>query len=258
MNSIRMTVIFGAVFGLLQLGCAGTDSASDGISTRASTRALGTGVDVSGTWFTKVSTPGKIKAAISDNVTINAWIRQYISPDGVVTFSICKLSTTGGSMLANTYSQALVNTLETTELLSAGTVYQPGDSIALPTFTINSGRDAAGSSVDAVPPPFPGGDGDGHPGVTIPTTAMGMIKFDVYAGLVITTSMSGVTLGADGATMTGDTSFSSHGVVFDSTNRFLVAPNSTIDVTTNAATIPFTATQLDTDGSTGCDVIATL
>jgi hypothetical protein len=258
MKSIQKSVLFGAVFGLLHLGCAGPDTAADGTKVRASTRALGAGIDISGTWFTKVSTPGKIKAAVSDNVTINAWIRQYVSPTGDVTFDICKLSTTGGTMLQTTYTQAMVNTLETTGVLAAGTVYQPGDSIALPTFVINSGRDATGNSVDAIPPPFPAGDGDGFPGVTIPTTAMGFIHLDVYAGLVITTSMSGVTLGADGTTMSGDTSFSSHGVAFDSTNRLLVPASSTIDVTTNAATIPFTATQLDTDGSTGCDVIATL
>lgn len=263
MNSVRITILFGAVGGLLQLGCADVGSASDGTptppmsSTRALTATETPGIDITGTWFTKVSTPGSIKAAISDNVTIDAWIRNYVSPAGDVTFNICRLATTGGVILANSYSQALIATLQATEPRSGGTLFRIGDAISFPTFTVYSGRDAAGNSVDAIPPPFPAGDGDRHPGVTIPTTVAGLFKFNIYAGLVITVSMSGLRL-VDAATVAGDTSFSSHGVIFHSTNELLARPNMTIDVTTKAASVPFTATKLDSDGSTTCADIAKL
>jgi hypothetical protein len=202
-----------------------------------------------------VSAAGKIKASYNDDVTINAWIRTHLSPNGDMTFSICKLSATGGSVLTSTYSPALIKTLETSVKKPGSAYAQIGDSITLPTFTTYSGRDASGKSVDTVPPPFPAGDGDGHPGVTIPTTVIGLLTIDVYTGLVITTTMSGVKL-FDATTMKGETSFQTEGVVFGSTSTALVPPDSTIDVTTNDAKIPFTAVKLDSDGSTTCEDIA--
>jgi hypothetical protein len=215
------------------------------------------GVDISGTWYTKISAPGIIVSAVNDNVTINAWIRNYVSPSGEMTFNICRLLEGGGSTLTTTYTQALTNTLQTTGQMPGSTNVQIGVPVTLPTFTLYSGRDAAGNSVDAVPPPFPGGDGDGHPGVTLLTTIAGVLQIDVYAGLVVTTSMSGAKL-VDANTMTGDTSFTTHGVVFNSTSPTIVPPNSTIDVTTNNPTVPFTATKLDSDGSTTCAEIANM
>jgi hypothetical protein len=294
MSFVRTTVLFGAVLCLLQFGCGGTDSPSPSPTptptptprptptpkptpspsptptpkpTPTPTPTPGPnptptpgptprpGIDISGTWYTKVSAPGKITAAISDNVTINAWVRHHLSPNGDFTFNICKLLVTGGSTLASTYSQALIDTLETSGKQPGSIYAQIGESITLPTFTTYSGRDASGNSVDAVPPPFPAGDGDGHPGVTIPTTVSGLIPIDVYAGLVVTTTMSGAKL-TDATTMTGEASLKTQGVVFDSTSPALVAPKSSIDVTTKAATIPFTAVKLDSDGSTTCEEIA--
>lgn len=258
MHSPRFTVLFGTALGLLQFGCGGMDPASNGAQRSALvTPSDAPGVDVSGTWYARVSTKGSIKASYADKtVTIDAWIRNYVSPTGGITFSICKMSTVG-SVLAPSYSPALVKTLETTVPQEGSTLYQIGDSIAFPTFNIYSGQDAAGASIDAVPPPFPGGDGDGKPGVTIPTKVLNFLNVTVYAGLLITTSMSDVTL-VDATTMTGNTSFSSHGTVFGSTSSLLVKPGSSIDVATNDPVIPFTATKLDSDGSTTCADIAKL
>jgi hypothetical protein len=211
-------------------------------------------IDISGTWFVKISAPGKLKSDIDDDVTIESWIRHFISPTGEVTFNICKL-TVAGSTIRTTYPQALVDTLQDSGKQSA---YAPiGGSVILPSFTIYSGRTPDGTSIDARPPPFPAGDGDGHPGVTIPSTVELLFSFDVdvYAGLVIAISMSGVAL-VDATTMTGSTRFQTHVVAFDSTSHTLVAPNSTIDVTTNNPIVPFTATKLDSDGSHDCAFIA--
>jgi hypothetical protein len=258
MNSTRFTVLFGTALGLLQFGCGGTDPASHSTQRSALVTPSDTqSVDVSGTWYARVSTRGSIKAIYSDKtVAINAWIRNYVSPTGEITFSICKLSTVG-SVLAPGYSQALVKTLETTVPQEGSTLYRIGDSIPFPTFTVYSGQDATGKSIDAAPPPFPGGDSDGKPGVTIPTMILNLFTINVYAGLVITISLNDVAL-VDATTLTGNTSFSSHGTLFGSTSSFLVKAGSSIDVATNDPTIPFSATKLDSDGSTTCAEIAKL
>lgn len=211
-------------------------------------------LDISGTWFVKVSAPGKLKSDIDDDVTIDAWIRHFVSPSGDVTFNICKL-TVAGSTIRTTYPQALVDTLQASGKQS--TRAPIGGPVVLPSFTIYSGQTSDGASVDTRPPPFPGGDGDGHPGVTIPSTVKLLFSFDVdvYAGLVITINMSGVTL-SNASTMAGSTSFKTHVVAFESSSHTLVSPNSTIDVTTNNPKVPFAATKLDSDGSHDCAFIA--
>lgn len=50
----------------------------------------------------------------------------------------------------------------------------------------------------------------------------------------------------------------SHGVIFHPTDELLARPNMTIGVTTKAASVPLTATKLDSDGSTPCADIAKL
>lgn len=220
------------------------------------------GVDTTGTWYVKISASGTLKvsglAKISQDVTVNAWIRNYISPTGDLTFSICKLTAPPGqsSGISTTFSQALIDTLQTTGKLTGGTRVMAGDTLNVPALTIYSGQTPTGSPVDAPPPTLPAGDGDGHPGVTI-TTKLDTATIDVYAGLVINTTLSGVKV-TDATTMTGNTAITTHGVVFDSTNTVLAPRDSTIDLTTTAATIPFTAKKLDSDGSTACAAIANM
>jgi hypothetical protein len=215
-------------------------------------------VDTAGTWYAKLSAPGSLQPAITDSVTISAWIRQYVAPTGDITFNICKLTVTGGSVFSTTYTQALIDTLQVKAELAGDTRVPIGSTIDLPSFTIYSGQTSDGDAVDALPPPFPAGDGDGKPGVTIPThVTLGTLAgdIDIYAGLVVTTNMSDVKL-TDATTIAGNTSINTHGIVFGSTNSLIVTAGSTLDVTTTDPTIPFSAKKLDSDGSHDCAYIA--
>ena len=220
-------------------------------------------VDTAGVWFTKVSAPGTLTAAngqLTSESTVSAWIRLHISPTGGLTLNVCKLTVTGESTFGTTYPPALIKTLQTTAQFTGSTRMSLGTAVQLPVFTIYSGQSAAGVSIDAVPPPFPGGDGDGNDGVTIPSTVKIGSKtsaIDIYSGLVITTKLNGLKL-ATASTITGELGFTTQGVVFGSTNRLLVSPGTTFEATTTAPTVAFTATKLDSDGSHDCASIAGL
>lgn len=213
-------------------------------------------IDTSGTWATKISTPGRIKTVstlgitlVDAAVTITAWIRDSVSPDGTIVHRICKMTTEGPTM-RNTYSQAFFDTL--VETTKRGDIRVPiGASVTIPEHIIYSGRDSTSPKPNAIDDP-PVGDGDGKAGVTVRSwTQTFDTTLDAYVGLVLLSSTSGVTL-TDANTLTGFTSFSSKGYVFNSSKSLLVGPASTIDQTTDAAQIPFTLVKLDADGSHDC------
>jgi hypothetical protein len=262
-NPFRLLFLLGVLQGPLQIGRADSDSPPNGISpSPASSSAIAQSLlhssktNIRGTWYIRVSAPGSIAAAITAPTTINAWIRNDISPEGQVTLNVCKLSSSGAA-LSLKFPSPLIATLQGTLPLSGPVLLSPGDSVNLPSFSIESGREAAGRSLDAVPPPFPGGDGDGSPGVTIPAAFLdGFVRVDVYAGLLIAIDMSGVTL-VDSSTMRGAARFSIDGIVFDSTSPGHFAPGSTFHVVQSAAA-SFIAAKLDSDGSNSCATIAGL
>ena len=218
------------------------------------------GVDTSGVWFSKVSSPGAltVDGEVANEATIGAWIRLFISPTGGLTLNVCKLTVTGESKLSTSYPPPLIKTLQTSAQLS-GSIYVPiGGAVDLPSFTIYSGQTSTGTAIDLPPPTFPAGDGDGKLGVTIPgtlTVASVPTALDIYAGLVVTTGLSGLVLG-DASTITGKVNFKTQGVVFGSTNAFLVDSGMKFDVTTTASEVSFTAAKLDSDGSHDCEYIA--
>lgn len=218
------------------------------------------GVDVSGVWFSKLSAPGSLKVdgELENEATIGAWIRLYVSPTGGLTLNVCRLSVTGESRLSTTYPPPLIKTLQASAQLSEGTSVPIGGAVKIPSFTIYSGQTSTGTAVDAPPPTFPAGDGDGKLGVTIPgtlTVASVPTDLDIYAGLVITTDLSGLTL-TEASTITGKANFKTQGVVFGSTNAVLVDTGMKFEVTTTPTAVSFTATKLDSDGSHDCAYIA--
>lgn len=216
-------------------------------------------VDTSGTWATKISTPGRIKTVstlgitlVDAPVTITAWIRDSISPDGTIVHRVCKMTTEGPTM-RNTYSQAFFDTLVVTNKRGDVKV-RIGAAVTIPEHIIYSGQDSTSPKPNAIDSP-PVGDGDGKAGVTVRSwTQTFDTTLDAYVGLVLISSTSGVTL-TDANTLTGFTSFSSKGYVFNSSKSLLVGPASTIDQTTDAAQIPFTLVKLDADGSHDCAYI---
>lgn len=217
------------------------------------------GVDVSGVWFSKLSAPGSLRVdgEVANEATIGAWIRLYVSPTGGLTLNVCRLSVTGESKLSTTYPPPLIKTLQASAQLSEGTSVPIGGAVKIPSFTIYSGQTSTGTAVDAPPPTFPAGDGDGKLGVTIPgtlTVASVPTDLDIYAGLVITTDLSGLTL-TDASTITGKANFKTQGVVFGSTSM-LVDTGMKFEVTTTSTAVSLTATKLDSDGSHDCAYIA--
>lgn len=239
-------------------GCA---SANDGDCSQMA--------DTTGTWFSYTSAKGTLKttppknsgaAPITDNnVTINTWVRSYTSPSGDIRFNICRLEV-NGSIIKTTYTQKVVNTFQATAHDNGNLQVPVGSTITLPTYTIYSGQDASGNAVDTVPPPFPSGDGDGKPGVTVPTQANLILvwyPFDNYSGITITTAMNDVKVTSP-TTKTGKTTVTTHGVTFGSTNTTISPVGSTFDLTFNSGSIPFTSTKLaDDDSATySCEYLA--
>lgn len=218
-------------------------------------------LDTTGTWYTYTSAPGKVKTSglgITFDVTITTWTRTYESPTGDITFNICGLKVVG-SKFSTVYTPAVIATMQASARAVGDLVVPVGSSLTDPTYLIYSGRDESGNSVDKVPPPFPGGDGDGKKGVTVPTKAKVLLdfaSFDTYTGMLITTTTTDLKA-ASPTTKQGMTSVTTHGVVFDSTDAFYAPADSTYDVTFNAGSIPFTSTKLASDDSAtySCDYI---
>ena len=199
------------------------------------------------------SAPGKVKTSglgVTFDVTITTWTRTYRSPTGAITFNICGLKVVG-SNFSTTYSPVVIATMQASAQAAGDLVVPVGSTVTVPTYLIYSGRDESGNSVDQVPPPFPGGDGDGKKGVTVPTRAKVLLDFatfNVYTGMLITTKTTDFKA-VSATTMQGMTSVTTHGVVFDSTDALYAPVDSTYDVTFNADSIPFTSTKLVTDDS---------
>lgn len=219
-------------------------------------------VDTTGTWFTYTSGKGTLRThppagsltpAITDSdVTVNTWVRSYTSPQGDTRFNICRLEVTG-TQIRTIYTANVIATMQASAHTDGALQVPIGSAITLPSYTIYSGQTAAGVPVDAVPPPFPAGDGDGHPGVTVPTSVnlpiVGWQPFNAYSGIAIATSMSNVRV-TGASTKTGMTTVTTHGVNFGSDNQALGPTNTTFDLTFNDGSIPFTATKVAADDST--------
>lgn len=219
-------------------------------------------IDTTGTWCTYTSAPGQMKASTlgtTFDVTITTWTRTYTSPTGAITFNICGLKVEGPKF-ATTYTPSVIATMQASGQAIGELKVPVGSTIEVPTHLIYSGRDVNENSVDAVPPPFPGGDGDGKKGVTVPTRAtiiiLGTASFDAYTGMLITTKTTDYKV-VSATSMQGMTSVTTHGKIYDSTNQLYAASNSTYDVTFTAGSIPFTSTKLANDDSAtySCDYI---
>ncbi len=242
--------------------CKGGDGCCPSGCTSADDSDCNPLADTTGTWFSYTSAPGTLKTSLGAtyDVTINSWVRSYTSPAGDIKFNICKLQVSGKD-ITTTYGQKVINTFQTSAHTDEDLQVPVNSSITLPKYVIYSGQTADGKDLDTVPPPFPGGDGDQKKGVTIPTAVtlplLGTQSFNVYAGLVITTTMSDVKATSE-TTKEGNTSVTTHGVVFDSDNQILSPTGSTFDATFKDGSVSFTSTRLaDGDSDTySCDYLA--
>jgi hypothetical protein len=206
--------------------------------------SMSTGLDLTGTWISRVQTMGSITAPVVGTTAANIDIvlRLLVSQSASTftgTVQICRLNpvtTPNASSLVVTFTPTVLATLVTTVTEPSFTA-TVGAAVPLPAVKILTGIDASGASVDS--------DNDGHPGDTIPANVGGILALNAYTGLTIQTSLTASL--TDASTITGTASFSSTGTVFGSDNAILTSGS--INVTPSSTSIPFSATKLAGDVS---------
>ena len=226
-------------------GATATGGAPEAGGTTSTGGAAPGGVDLNGTWISRVQTSGTITAPVvgSTAANIDIVLRLLVQQSGNTlngTTQICRLNTVttpNASSLVVTFTPAVLATLVTTVSEPAFNA-MIGQPVPLPAVTILTGQDASGNSVDS--------DMDGNPGVTIPSNVGGILALNAFTGLRINTSLTSTL--SDATTITGTASFSSTGTVFGSDNPILTSGN--INVTPSSNAVPFTATKLA--GDVGC------
>jgi hypothetical protein len=218
-------------------GSGGTDGTHGDGGTKS-----GGSVDLVGTWIADVKGPGvetvpTVGTIFADLRVVVRFVITEASGTLSTKFDICKLNavtTPDPKALTVTFTPAVLATLNTTVSESTPTVHV-GDAVPMPAFTVLSGIDAAGTSIDA--------DSDSHPGVTIPGVVAGTWPASVYAGLTIPVTLS-ATLSAPDA-LSGTLTFSANGKIFATDTPWLTSGN--MSVSPQPADVPFTAKLLPGD-----------
>ncbi|HVU00206.1 MAG TPA: hypothetical protein VHE30_00590, partial [Polyangiaceae bacterium] len=204
--------------------------------------AGGGGVDLSGTWISRIQTSANETVPVVGSTAANLDIvlrllvtRSAGQLNGQL--DICRLNTVttpNASSLVVTFTPAVLATL-TASASEPDFVATVGSPVPLPPITILSGRDAGGASVDS--------DADGNPGVTIPSNIGGVLSLNAYVGLTISSSLTSTL--TDPTTLNGTADISTTGQVFGSDNPVLTS--GTISVTPTSPSVAFTATKLPGD-----------
>jgi hypothetical protein len=213
--------------------------------------------DITGTWGTKVQTPGQLQLPFGTlNVTIQTTLRLVISKSGtdyVHKVQLCKLvtpTTPDPSALVVSYGPALLQTMvaNTTAPAFNATV---GGPVTIPPLTIQTGSNTpcTGGCVDAN---FVDSDNDGRPGVTLPVTVPTIgATVEAYAALTVPINLSAATW-VDVNTINGAGAFSAEGQALR-TNNILVG-GGPIKVTTSTATTPVSLKRISA-GDVPCSTV---
>ncbi len=218
---------------------------------------------LSGTWITRLTTTGTITAPSPVGTLTGASIdvvqRMVISnSSGTQTakVEICALSTTATSPIPFSvdYSAAVLASL-TGSASEAYKCYQVGDTVAFPSFTINSGWGGSLPVGCLAISPIPtyslfdcpcgmvDSDGDGICGITLTIHLVnGALNLTAYAGLTMNISMANMVL-TDANTISGTTSFPINGYIFGSTD----GATGVLNVVPNSSAVPVTLIKLPGD-----------
>ncbi|MET0342602.1 MAG: hypothetical protein ABW252_16475 [Polyangiales bacterium] len=185
-------------------GDGGASSSSDGGSSGG-----GGGVDMKGTWFARVTSKADITAPLVGAAPSDVIIalRLFVSEgdEGLkADVAVCSMETKSGS-LALDFAK-VVPFIKVTEEIPAFTA-TVGGKVPLPDVVFQIGQDASGAGVDM--------DGDGKPGATIPSVALGAVPFDAYVGMDLKIAMEATLKNAQ--TVAGTSTFSGTGKVLGST-----------------------------------------
>jgi hypothetical protein len=212
--------------------------------------------DITGTWATKVQSPGSLGLLALGTLPVNiqATIRLVITKPGAdysEKIEICKLAipTVPPETLVTTFRPALLQTLVGTAPFSATPTI--GGPLPLPLQTIQTGSSIACHG-SCAPGDFVDSDNDGKPGDTIPTTIGPPINQspDAYVALTVPVALSAGIL-TDANTINGNGVFSAAGQFHSLSTGPASGP---IDVTTSTPEIPVTIKKMGT-GDVSCSTV---
>jgi len=173
-------------------------------------------VDMTGTWVQKVTYPGQMTVPTGPTaVNIETTTRLVISRPSnfVYKLEICKLATPttpNPDSLVVTYGTAALATMVAT---ASGPASDPavGGTVTIPQMVIQTGSNKVCTG-SCVATDFIDSDGDGQPGITLPSVLAKSIFFDAYVALTTTVPQATATL-QDANTMVGTSSSSTAGQV---------------------------------------------
>ncbi|MET0341086.1 MAG: hypothetical protein ABW252_08785 [Polyangiales bacterium] len=204
--------------GTTRRDAGGDDENDDGAD--AGSTSSGGGVEMAGTWFTKVDAKAEITAplvgaSVSD---VKLALKLFVKQEGgklVADVSTCDLDTKSGSLSLN--FDKVEPHIKLTESIPdfEATV---GGKVPLPKVKFVVGQDDSGSSVDA--------DEDGQSGVTVSSTALGAVPFDAYVGLTLSIEMDASL--KDEKTVSGTATFDSTAKIFGSGIPLVTSGNVTV------------------------------
>lgn len=169
-------------------------------------------VSLEGTWAAKVNTTADFTVPLVGTTPADVVVAVRLDVKNVngqfqTDVELCQLSTDSASLKVD-YSKALQYFKGNFSLPVQS--FTAGDKLPLPDITILVGQDDAGKSVDV--------DNDGKPGVTLPSTALGVLKLNAYTGLKLTLKLD-ATVGATAISGTG--LLNSAGTIFGSDNALV-------------------------------------
>ena len=170
-------------------------------------------VSLEGTWAAKVKTTADFTVPLVGTtladvaVAVRLDVKEENGQLNTVV-ELCELTTDSASLKVD-YSKAIQYFKGSISIPSQS--FAAGDKLPLPEINILVGQDDAGKSVDV--------DNDGKAGVTLPSTALGVLKLNAYTGLKLTLKLDATLASAD--SITGNGLLNSVGTIYGSDNALV-------------------------------------
>lgn len=172
-------------------------------------------ISLEGTWGSKVNTTADFTVPLVGTTPANVTVALRLDVKQVngqlnADVELCSLTTDSASLKVD-YTKA-IQYFKGAVSIPAST-FTAGSKLPLPEIDILVGQDADGKSVDV--------DADGKPGVTLPSTALGVLKLNAYTGLKLSLKLDATVTSADAIAGTG--LLNSVGTIFGSDNALVTA-----------------------------------
>lgn len=222
---------------VLAAGCAGEDAAGaepeDGVSLTqvVSSGETTDGIDLTGTWGSRVRTNAKITAPVigASDAPVDLAIKLLVKRTGgqiSADVQICSLVSDSPSLKID-YSKMLPFMKQTVSAPDFEAT--AGSKVPLPPLVFRVGLSEGGGAVDV--------DGDTRPGGLLPIVALGLIPIQTYAGISLSISMDATVRSID--LIDGTAKFAGTGKIFGSNSPLLTGGELAVEQTLNPT--PFAA-----------------